>query len=72
MSTTTPPAPDHVAAYAQLGDAAARAHLIQHGRRLDRIGPLERRQMNTLHAMLHAAPPEGCADLNVTELPGLQ
>jgi len=68
MSTTEPqlhlagPA-DHVAAFAYLGYAGKRAHLIHHGRRLDLIGPLTGAQMSTLHALLHAGPPEGCTEL---------
>ena len=64
-------APDHVAGFAFYGLDAKRRHLIQHGRRLDLLPPMDGGQMATLHAMLHAAPPEGCADLDVTELSDL-
>jgi hypothetical protein len=61
---------DHVAAFRFLGYEGRRRHLIRHGVRLDKIGPLTGDQAVTLHAVLHAPPAEGCADLNVSELPG--
>jgi len=51
---------DHVAGFAFLGHDAKRRHLIEHGRRLDLIGPLDGHQMTVLHAMLHASPTTEC------------
>jgi len=68
--TCEPDYGDHVAGFARIPWDSKRRHLIEHGRRLDLIGPLDGHQMTVLHAMLHAGPPEGCADVDVAELPG--